>query len=66
MTSKRYIVDRLMFDERSKEELKILSTEMANYLKFYADDILQSLEEKKIQYSNFLTSLNASGLCLSG
>ena len=55
-----------MFDERSKEELEILSSEMANYLKYYAYDVLQSLEDKKLQYSNFLTILTASGLCYSG
>ena len=61
MASKRYVVDRLMFDERSAEELEILSSEMANYLTYYTTNILPSLEHQKIQYVQLLTELTGLG-----
>eukprot|EP00795_Rhopilema_esculentum_P013874 gene13874-4825_t len=45
-----------MFDERCKEELDHLALEMANYLKFYADKVIPSLEERKAAFLETLTN----------
>ena len=50
LASKRHIVDRLMFDDRCKEELNYLSMEMANFLKYYADMVIPTLEQRKATF----------------
>ena len=59
------MVDRLLFDERSNEELEILSTEVANYLKYYSELVIPALERNRQHYVDLLWQLDTPGLTAS-
>ena len=46
----KHVVDRMLFNDRCLEEEEILFHEMANFLSFYKDVLLPSLENRKEQY----------------
>eukprot|EP00112_Aurelia_sp_Birch-Aquarium-sp1_P013355 Seg2831.2 transcript_id=Seg2831.2/GoldUCD/mRNA.D3Y31 product="hypothetical protein" protein_id=Seg2831.2/GoldUCD/D3Y31 len=65
MASKRHVVDRMLFNERCKEELEFLSTEKCNYLKYFANIIIPSLEQRREQVIESLQQTSSPGSCKS-
>ena len=63
---KKHVVDRMLFNDRCLEEEDILFHEMANFLSFYKDALLPSLENRKEQYLSDLEAvLQNRGISLS-
>ena len=61
---KKHVVDRMLFNDRCLEEEDILFHEMANFLSFYKDVLLPSLENRKEQYLCDLEALQQNrGSC---